>query len=51
VASGSADAFDYGRLGVVAFTFEMESAFLEGCSTEHADPLICFKAARRPYQL
>jgi carboxypeptidase T len=57
-ASGSTDAFAYGRLGVAAFTFEMGGAFFESCSTFENTlvpknmPAIwyAFKAARRPYQ-
>lgn len=57
-ASGSTDAFSYGRLGVASFTFEMGSAFFEGCSNfentivPNNMPALwyAFKAARRPYQ-
>ncbi|ATB27668.1 M14 family metallopeptidase [Melittangium boletus] len=57
-ASGSTDAFAYGRLGVAAFTFEMGSAFFESCSTFENTLMpknmpalwYAFKAARRPYQ-
>ena len=57
-ASGSTDAFAYGRLGVASFTFEMGSAFFESCSTFENTivpknmPALwyAFKAARRPYQ-
>ncbi|WP_257447312.1 M14 family metallopeptidase [Archangium lipolyticum] len=58
-ASGSTDAFAYGRLGVAAFTFEMGSAFFESCTTFENTivpknmPALsyAFKAARRPYQV
>lgn len=57
-ASGSTDAFSYGRLGVASFTFEMGSAFFESCSTFENTivpknmPALWYalKAARRPYQ-
>src|SRR6218665_2243777 len=57
-ASGSTDAFAYGRLGVASFTFEMGSAFFESCSTFENTLMpknmpalwYAFKAARRPYQ-
>jgi len=57
-ASGSTDAFAYGRLGVAAYTFEMGNDFFESCST-FEDVIVpgnmpalwyAFKAARRPYQ-
>ncbi|EPX62187.1 hypothetical protein D187_010091 [Cystobacter fuscus DSM 2262] len=58
-ASGSTDAFAYGRLGVAAFTFEMGGAFFESCTTfentivpKNMPALYyAFKAARRPYQV
>jgi carboxypeptidase T len=57
-ASGSTDAFSYGRLGVASFTFEMGGAFFESCTTFENTivpknmPALwyAFKAARRPYQ-
>ncbi|ATB27232.1 M14 family metallopeptidase [Melittangium boletus] len=57
-ASGSTDAFAYGRLGVAAYTFEMGDAFFQSCSSFESDivpgnmPALyyAFKAARRPYQ-
>jgi carboxypeptidase T len=58
-ASGSTDAFAYGRLGVAAYTFEMGGAFFESCTTFENTivpknmPALwyAFKAARRPYQV
>lgn len=58
-ASGSTDAFAYGRLGIAAFTFEMGGAFFESCTTfentivpKNMPALYyAFKAARRPYQV
>jgi carboxypeptidase T len=58
-ASGSTDAFAYGRLGVAAFTFEMGGAFFESCTTFENTivpknmPALYYalKAARRPYQV
>ena len=58
VASGSTDAFAYGRLGVAAYTFEMGNNFFESCSSfenvvvPNNMPALwyAFKAARRPYQ-
>ena len=57
-ASGSTDAFAYGRLGVAAYTIEMGDAFFQSCSSFESDivpgnlPALyyAFKAARRPYQ-
>lgn len=59
VASGSTDAFAYGRLGIAAYTFEMGGAFFESCTTFENTivpknmPALwyAFKAARRPYQV
>ncbi|HYO59700.1 M14 family metallopeptidase [Archangium sp.] len=58
-ATGSTDAFAYGRLGVAAYTFEMGGAFFESCTTFESTivpknmPALwyAFKAARRPYQV
>jgi hypothetical protein len=58
-ASGSTDAFAYGRLGIAAYTFEMGGAFFESCTTfentivpKNMPALYyAFKAARRPYQV
>ncbi|WNG33557.1 peptidase M14 [Archangium violaceum] len=58
-ASGSTDAFAYGRLGIASFTFEMGGAFFESCTTfentivpKNMPALYyAFKAARRPYQV
>jgi murein tripeptide amidase MpaA len=58
-ASGSTDAFSYGRLGVASYTFEVGSAFFESCTTFESTivpknmPALyyAFKAARRPYQV
>jgi murein tripeptide amidase MpaA len=58
-ASGSTDAFAYGRLGIAAYTFEMGGAFFESCTTFESTivpknmPALwyAFKAARRPYQV
>ncbi|MDY7225742.1 M14 family metallopeptidase [Hyalangium rubrum] len=58
-ASGSTDAFAYGRLGIASYTFEMGGSFFESCSTFENTivpknmPALwyAFKAARRPYQV
>ncbi|MDY7225424.1 M14 family metallopeptidase [Hyalangium rubrum] len=58
-ATGSTDAFAYGRLGVASYTFEMGGAFFESCTTFENTivpknmPALwyAFKAARRPYQV
>jgi murein tripeptide amidase MpaA len=57
-ASGGADDWVYGELGVAAFTFEMGNNFFEACSnfetaiwpTNRTALLAAAKAARRPYQ-
>jgi carboxypeptidase T len=58
-ASGSTDAFSYGRLGIASYTFEMGGSFFESCTTFESTivpknmPALwyAFKAARRPYQV
>lgn len=58
-ASGSTDAFAYGRLGIAAYTFEMGTTFFESCTNFDSTILprnlpalyYAFKAARRPYQV
>jgi len=57
-ATGTTDDWAYGELGLAAYTFELGTAFFQGCSyfEETIVPqnlpalLYAFKAARRPYQ-
>jgi carboxypeptidase T len=56
--TGTTDDWAYGELGLAAYTFELGTAFFEGCSyfEQSIVPqnlpalLYAFKAARRPYQ-
>jgi hypothetical protein len=56
--TGTTDDWAYGELGLAAYTFELGTAFFQGCSyfEETIVPqnlpalLYAFKAARRPYQ-
>jgi murein tripeptide amidase MpaA len=56
--SGTTDDWAYGEFGVAAFTFEVGTAFFEGCDSFESDVypenlpalVYAFKAARRPYQ-
>jgi carboxypeptidase T len=58
LASGTADDWVYGQLGVAAYTFELGTNYFQSCSNFEGAVvprnmpalLYAFKAARRPYQ-